>query len=315
VAGDERRVHHVHTRYEAYVEHVYGDFTGKYVRKGEPLASVYSPDLYATQQEYLLALKASRSLAGSGLQGVSQGGRDLLEAARQRLLLWEISPEEIRRIEEKGEPLRTLDLYAPISGYIWARTAYHGMKVMPADTLFDIVDLSHVWILADVYEYELPRLSVGQAATMTLSYWPGRIWHGTVTYVYPAVDEKTRTVKVRIELDNPKGELKPEMFADVTLRGRNREVLGVPDDAVLDSGARKVVFVALGDGRFQPRDITVGDHGKGVYEVKSGLAEGETVARGANFLVDSESRLKAALAAMISGTTTSGTPPASGPAR
>ena len=315
VTADERRVHHVHTRYEAYVEHVYGDFTGKFVRKGEPLASVYSPDLYATQQEYLLALRASRSLAGSGLPSVSQGGRELLEAARQRLLLWEISPEEIARIEEKGEPLRTLDLYAPISGYISARTAYHGMKVMPADTLFDIVDLSHVWILADVYEYELPRLSVGQDATVTLSYWPGRTWHGTVTYIYPAVDEKTRTVKVRIELDNPRGELKPEMFADVTIRGKTREVLGVPDDAVLESGTRKVVFVAPGEGRFQPRDITVGDHARGVYEVKSGLVEGEIVARGANFLVDSESRLRAALSAMTSGAPTSTTPPPGGPAR
>ncbi len=315
VTADERRIHHVHTRFEAYVEHVYGDFTGKYVRKGEPLASVYSPDLYATQQEYLLALKASRSLAGSGLPGVSQGGKDLLDAARQRLLLWEISPEEIRRIEEKGEPLRTLDLYAPISGYITARTAFHGMKVMPADTLFDIVDLSHVWILADVYEYELPRLSEGQDATVTLAYWPGKSWRGTVTYVYPAVDEKTRTVNVRIELDNPKGELKPEMFADVTIRGKSREVLGVPDDAVLDSGTRKVVFVALGDGRFQPRDVTVGDHDKGVYEVKSGLKSGETVARGASFLVDSESRLRAALSAMVSGATTTATPPPGSPAR
>ena len=298
VTGDERRIHHVHTRYEAYIEHLYGDFTGKYVRKGEPLVSVYSPDLYATQQEYLLALRASRSLAGSGLPSVSEGGRDLLEAARRRLLLWDISPDEIRRIEEKGEPSRTLDLYAPISGYITARTAYHGMKVMPADSLFDIVDLSHVWVLADVYEYEVPRLSVGQSATMTLSYWPGRTWRGTVTYVYPAVDEKTRTVKVRLEFDNPKEELKPEMFADVAIRGKSRDVLGVPDDAVLDSGTRKVVFVALGEGRFQPRDITVGDHGGGVYEVKSGLVAGESVARGANFLVDSESRLKAALSAM-----------------
>ncbi len=315
VTADDRRVHHVHTRFEAYVEHVYGDFTGMYVRKGEPLAAVYSPDLYATQQEYLLALKASRSLAGSTVPSVSQGGQDLLDAARQRLLLWEISPREIARIEEKGEPLKTLDLYAPISGYIWARTAYHGMKVTPADTLFDIVDLSHVWILADVYEYELPRLSVGQAATMTLSYWPARSWHGTVTYIYPAVDEKTRTVKVRIELDNPKGELKPEMFADVTIRGNTREVLGVPDDAVLDSGTRKVAFVALGDGRFQPRDITVGDHGNGVYEVRSGLQKGDVVARGANFLVDSESRLKAALSAMTSGAPTTAAPPPGGPAQ
>ncbi len=314
VTGDERRVHHVHTRYEAYVERVYGDFTGMYVRKGEPLASVYSPDLYATQQEYLLALKASRSLGGSALPSVSQGGSALLEAARQRLLLWDISPDEIRRIEEKGEPLRTLDLYAPMNGFIWARTAYHGMKVTPSDTLFDIVDLSHVWVLADVYEYELPRISVGQAARMKLAYWPDRTWSGTVTYIYPAVDEKTRTVKVRIELDNPRGELKPEMFADVTVHGRTREVLGIPDDAVLDSGTRKLVFVALGDGRFQPRDIAVGDHNKGVYEVRSGLSTGETVARGANFLVDSESRLKAALSAMTSGAPATGSPPPGGPA-
>jgi len=314
VTADERLIHHVHTRYEAYVEHVYGDFTGKYVRKGEPLASVYSPDLYATEQEYLLALKASRSLSGSGVPTVAQGGKDLLEAARQRLLLWEISPDDIRKIEEKGEPIRALDLYAPISGYISARTAYHGMKVTPADVLFDIVDLSHVWVLADVYEYELPRLSVGETATMTLAYWPGRTWRGTATYVYPDVDPKTRTVKVRIELDNPKGELKPDMFADVTLHGKPRDVLKVPDDTVLDSGTRKIVFVALGDGRFVPRDIEVGDHAGGAYEVTGGLQAGESIARGANFLVDSESSLKAALAAMAPPGPTAATP-ASGPAR
>lgn len=314
VAYDERRVHHIHTRYEAYVEHVTADFTGKYVQKGEVLAHLYSPELYATQQEYLLALKASRSLGGSGVSSVAQGGRELLEAARQRLLLWEVAPADIAAIEKRGEPIRVLPVYAPISGFVTGRTAYHGMKVMPADTLFDIADLSHVWVLADVYEYELPRLSVGQKATVTLSYWPGRVWNGTVTYVYPAVDEKTRTVKVRIGLDNPKGELKPEMFADVTLHGRTREVLLVPDDAVLDSGTRKVVFVALGEGRFQPRDIAAGDHGMGVYEVTGGLSAGDRVARGANFLVDSESRLKAAISAMTAGGRNGGesSPPAAG---
>jgi Cu(I)/Ag(I) efflux system membrane fusion protein len=298
VAADERRVHHVHTRYEGFVEHVTADFTGKFVKKGEALAFIYSPELYATQQEYLLALKASRSLGPSVVPSVAQGGRELLDAARQRLLLWEITPADIERIEKSGEPIRAMPVYAPISGYVTGRTAYHGMKVMPADTLFDILDLSHVWVLADVYEYELPRLSVGQRASMTLSYWPGRSWEGSVTYVYPAVDEKTRTVKVRVELDNPKGELKPEMFADVTLHARPRSVLQVPDDAILETGTRNIVFVSEGEGRLVPREVSVGDHGDGVVEVRAGLKEGEVVVRGANFLVDSESRLKAAISAM-----------------
>ncbi len=298
VAADERRVHHVHTRYEGFVEHVTADFTGKFVKKGEALAFIYSPEVYATQQEYLLALKASRSLGESGVPSVAQGGRDLLSAARQRLILWEIAPADIERIEKSGEPIRAMPVYAPISGYVTGRTAFHGMKVMPADTLFDILDLSEVWLLADVYEYELPRLSLGEKATMTLSYWPGRSWDGTVSYIYPAVDEKTRTVKVRIGLENPKGELKPEMFADVTIHGRTREVLQIPDDAILESGTRNIVFVSEGEGKLVPREVSVGDHGAGVVEVRSGLKEGEVVVQGANFLVDSESRLKAAISAI-----------------
>ncbi|HTS01109.1 MAG TPA: efflux RND transporter periplasmic adaptor subunit, partial [Thermoanaerobaculia bacterium] len=158
VAADETRVHHVHTRFDAYVEHVTADFTGKYVHKGEVLALLYSPELYATEQEYLLALEASRELGASAVASAAQGGRDLLSAARQRLLLWEITPADIERIEKNGEPIRALPVYAPISGYVTARTAFHGMKVTSSDTLFDILDLSRVWVLADVYEYELPRL-------------------------------------------------------------------------------------------------------------------------------------------------------------
>ncbi len=300
IAADERRVHHVHTRYEGFVEHVTADFTGKFVTKGEVLAHVYSPELYATQQEYLLALKASGSLGPSGVPSVAQGGRDLLDAARQRLLLWEITPADIAEIERRGEPIRAMPVYAPISGYVTGRTAYHGMKVMPADTLFDILDLSAVWVLADVYEYELPRLSLGEKATMTLSYWPGRSWEGTVTYVYPSVDEKTRTVKVRAEFGNPKGELKPEMFADVTIHARPRTVLQIPDDAILESGTRNIVFVSEGDGRLVSREVSVGDRGAGVVEIRDGLKEGEVVVLGANFLVDSESRLKAAISALTS---------------
>lgn len=298
VAADERRVHHVHTRYEGFVEHVTADFTGKFVKKGEALAFIYSPEVYATQEEYLLALGASRSLGESGVPSVAQGGRDLLSAARQRLILWEIAPADIERIEKSGEPIRALPVYAPISGYVTGRTAFHGMKVMPADTLFDILDLSEVWLLADVYEYELPRLSLGEKATMTLSYWPGRSWDGIVSYIYPEVDEKTRTVRVRIGLQNPKGELKPEMFADVTIHARPRSVLQIPEDAVLESGTRNIVFVSRGGGTLVPREITLGDRSAGIVEVRGGLTEGEVVVSGANFLVDSESRLKAAISEM-----------------
>ena len=302
VMYDERLVHHVHTRYEAYVEEILADFTGKRVRKGDVLARVYSPELYATQQEYLLALKALRSLGDSSVPSAAQGARELLEAARQRLLLWQISAADIEALEKRGEPSRTLNVYAPISGYVTGRTAYHGMKVMPADSLFDIADLSRVWIIADIYEYELPRLSVGQHAAMTLSYWPGRVWNASVTYVYPSLDEKTRTAKVRLESENPAGELKPEMFADVTIHGKTRDVLQVPDDAVMDSGTRKIVFLSAGEGKLVPREIKTGDHGSGIYEVTAGLVEGDLVVRGANFLVDSESRLKAAISAMSSST-------------
>lgn len=318
VALDERRVHHVHTRYEAWVEEVEADFTGKYVRKGEVLAEVYSPELHATQKEYLLALKAARSTAGSAVPSVAQGGQDLVAAARERLLLWEIRPSDIEALEKRGEPSRTLRLYAPISGYVTGRTAFHGMKVMPADTLFDIVDLSALWVIADVYEYELPRLSLGQTATMTLSYWPGRSWTGHVTWISPAVDEATRTVKVRLEVANPKEELKPEMFAQVTIHGRPRNVLVVPDDVLIDSGERKVVFLSPGEGQLVPREVSVGDQADGFVEVTAGLSEGDVVARGANFLVDSESRLKAALSAMApdasAGARAAAAPPALPPA-
>jgi RND family efflux transporter MFP subunit len=175
------------------------------------------------------------------------------------------------------------------------------MKVGPDDTLFDLADLSVVWVLADVYEYELQRVSVGQEAVMTLPYSPGRTWRGRVRYVYPTVDATARTVTARLEFDNRDGELKPGMYADVLIQGPSREALLVPDDAVLDSGVRKIVFVSLGQGRFEPREVETGDRGAGFAEIRSGLSEGEIVAAGANFLLDSESRLRAAIASASRG--------------
>ena len=296
VAADERRLHHVHTKLEAYIEHLYVDYTGKFVRNGEPLASLYSPELVATQQEYLLAWRARGQLASSSIPSVAQGGVDLLAAARQRLLLLDVRPADIARLESTGEVRRTLDLYSPVSGYVTQKTALHGMRVTAADTLFDIADLSHLWVLADVYETDLPAVRVGMPAELGLSYLPGRTWRGLVTYIAPVVEEKTRTIKVRVEVDNADGQLKPEMFADVALRTALGEGLVVPESALLKTGERTLAFVDHGDGGLEPREVRVGAKVAEGVQVLVGLAEGERVVTAANFLLDSESSLKAALA-------------------
>ena len=252
VAMDERRLHHVHTKYEAYVEKLYVNFVGQMVRKGDHLAALYSPELVATQQEYLLAFRAQQRLAQSGIASVAKGGTDLLEAARQRLLFWDVSPEDIATLERTGKVERTVDLHAELPGYVLQKSAVHGMRVTPADILFDIADLSAVWILADVYESDLATVELGMAAEVTLPYQPGRTWRGTVAFVNPTVEPGTRTVKVRIEVANEGYALKPDMFADVVLRRELGDALFVPESAVLRPGDRRIVFLDLGDGTARP---------------------------------------------------------------
>jgi Cu(I)/Ag(I) efflux system membrane fusion protein len=298
VVPDERRLHHVHTKFEAYVEDLYVDYTGKFVKRGQPLASLYSPELLATQQEYLLAWRAGRLGAARGLPGVALGGAALLEAARQRLLLWDIRPQDIARLEETGQVKRTLDLYSDVSGYVVQKMAVHGMRVTPADALFDVADLSRLWVLADVYEADLPSVRVGMTAELGVPYVPGRTWRGAVTYVALAVEEKTRTIKVRVEVDNQDGELKPEMFADVVLKTGLGEGLVAPESALLRSGPRTLVFVDRGDGTLEPRQVLAGSRTPEGVQVLEGLAEGDQVVTSANFLLDSESSLQAALGAI-----------------
>jgi multidrug efflux pump subunit AcrA (membrane-fusion protein) len=298
VAMDERRVQHVHTKYEAYVEGLYVNFVGQQVRRGEPLAALYSPDVVATQQEYLLALRAQQQLQSSGVASVAQGGRDLLQAARQRLLFWDVSPRDVQALERTGKVSRTITLYAEHPGYVINKTAVHGMRVTPSDTLFDIADLSTLWILADVYESDLANVSVGMSAETSLPYQAGRSWSGTITYINPLVDPGTRTIKVRIEVPNRDTALKPDMFVDVRLRRDLGDQLFVPESAVLRAGERRIVFLDRGDGRLEPREVALGDRVEGGYAVLSGVAEGDRVVTSANFLIDSESSLKAALSAM-----------------
>ena len=302
VAVDERRIHHVHTKYEAYVEHLYVNFTGQMVHRGDHLAAIYSPELVASQQEYFLAYRAQQRLAESGIASVARGGADLLEAARQRLLFWDVDPGQIESLERSGTVQRTIDLHAERPGYVIQKGVVHGMRVMPADILFDIADLSEVWILADVYEQDLAVVELGMPASVTLPYQPGRKWRGPVTYVNPTVEPGTRTVKVRVEVANEDFALKPDMFADVVLRRDLGEALFVPDSAVLKPGDRRLVFVDKGDGQLEPREVTLGSRVDEGYQVLSGLEGGERVVTSANFLIDSESSLKAALGSMGAAT-------------
>ncbi len=298
VTPDERLLYHVHTKFEGYVDRLYVDFTGMPVKKGDPLLAIYSPDLVATEQEYLLALRARQQLSSSQIPAVAKGGANLLQAARERLLLWDIQPKDIEELERTGTVRRSLDLHSEVSGIVLQKNVYQGMRVMPADTLFDIADLSHLWVMADIYTSDLPSIRLGVQAEISLSFLPGKTWRGPVTYIAPTVEEKTRTVKVRIEVDNRDDALKPDMFADVLLRTDLGLGVVVPDTAVIDAGDRQIVFLDRSDGRLEPREVLLGAKLPQGFQVIKGLEDGDMVVTAANFLLDSESSLKAALSAM-----------------
>jgi Cu(I)/Ag(I) efflux system membrane fusion protein len=297
VAIDETRVRHINLKIPTYVERIYVDFVGKPVRKGEPLFSVYSPELLSAQEEFLLALKTRSSLAG----GLPADGDALVAAARRKLELWDIPTAEIDRLARTGRPTKNLTIYSPIAGVVTKKDVVEGMKLDAGAMPYEIVDLSQVWVLADVYEGELRNVRTGMPATLTLNAYPNRSFEGRVQFIDPLLDPKTRTVKVRIAFPNPTGELKPEMFGEVVLQGAAREGLRVPADAVIDSGTVTVVFVSVGEGKFEPREVRLGESDGKTVEVVSGVAEGEKVVTRANFLVDSESRLRASLASLPGG--------------
>jgi len=296
VAVDETQVHHVNIKVGGFVDTVYVDYVGKAVRRGERLFSIYSPDLLSVQQEYLLALRTRKALAEGGV--ATGAGDDLVESARERLRLWDIPENEVERLEKTGKPTKNLTLYSPMTGVVTKKDIVMGHRLNEGDMPYEITDLSSVWVLADAYETDLSRIRLGMPATLSLQAFPNRTFRGKVIFIDPILDPKTRTAKVRIEFPNPKGELKPEMFGEVTLQTEKRDGLRIPADAVIDSGSKKVVFVALGEGKLQPREVQVGPVTGDVVEVLSGLEAGEKVVTRANFLVDSESRLRASLAAM-----------------
>jgi len=296
------------------VESLFVEYVGQEVKRGEALLEIYSPELVATQEELLLAARYREATTGSPFADVADGGRALFEAARRRLALWDVRERDIARLLETGEVKRTLTLYAPVSGYVTRLGVRSGMEVQPNANLYTIADLSRVWVLADVYEYELPWLEVGLEATVELAYLPGERMRGELTYIAPFLDPNTRTAEVRIELDNAEGKLKPEMFGNALIEGSPRaDVVAIPSDAVIRSGRRALTMVALGDGRFEPRELSLGlETADGWSEVLSGVAPGERVVVSGQFLIDSESNLREAVRKRLADGDPSGAPDPSG---
>ena len=298
VAFDERKLTHIHTKVSGYVEAVYVDFVGKAVKRGDPMFTLYSPEMVSTQQEYLIARRGQSYLKDSPVAEAVAGANSLAEAARERLRLWDVSEEELARLEKEGTVKRALTIHSPVDGIVTDRMAYHhGRTVNPEMDLYTIVDLTTVWVLAEVYEYELPFVKEGQAAEVEFPYAAGaKMLRGTVTFIYPYLNAKTRTAQVRLEFANTEMALRPDMFVNVKLRSSLGRQLVVPEDAVLDTGKEQYVFVDRGEGVIEPRAVKVGGEAEGFIAIRSGLKAGERVVTAANFLLDSESRLKGALA-------------------
>ena len=292
---DERRIGIVSPKISGWIETLYVDFTGRFVRRGEALLTIYSPELVSTQEEYLLALEARKDWSRSPFPEVSGGGVLLAESARRRLKLWDISDAQIRALEQRREPQKTLTLYSPFTGHVLEKMVNQGQFVDAGMTLFRIADLSVVWLIADIYEYELPFIRLGQTASIRFADSPGETFTGKAIYIYPYLDPQTRTAKARFEFANPDGRLKPEMFANVEIQSPVGEGLAVEESAVIDTGTRKVVIVDKGAGYLEPREIRTGVKAGEFFEVLEGLAAGERVVTSANFLIDSESKLKEAV--------------------
>ncbi len=298
VEPDERRVYAIAPKFEGYIERLYVNVTGQGVGKGQPLFEVYSPELVSAQQEYALAIEGVQAMKEAD-STASSGMRQLAESSLARLKNWDISGAQVTALARSGEARRTLIFRSPVSGIVTDKNALQGMRFMPGETLYQITDLSSVWIIADVSEQDIGLVKRGGRARVTVNAYPGKVFEGRITYVYPTLAAGTRTVPVRVELANPGMLLKPAMFAEVELSvdGKAR-VLTVPESAVIDSGTRRIVLVQAGEGRFEPREVRLGAGDAHYVEVLEGVEEGEPVVVAANFLIDAESNLKAAVGSM-----------------
>ena len=299
VAVDETRLAYVQTRFSGYIQKVFADATYQYVRKGQALFTIYSPDLVATEREYLVANQNQQQVAQSTVSGVVASAASLLDATAERLKQWGVPQQEISRLESSGQVHQEIEVDSPVSGFITERNALPSVAVQPGMRLYTIADLSAVWVQAQAFQNDLGRIKVGDVATLTVDTFPGRTFGGRVNFVYPQVDMDTRTAKVRIVFANPDLQLKPGMFVNVALKVPMGRQLVIPASAVLRSGTRQIAFVYRGDGYLEPREVQLGTHAGDDFIILKGLKAGEKVVTSANFLIDSESQLQAALGSYV----------------
>ena len=293
---DERRVHAVTPKFEGWIQHLYVNATGQAVNRGQPLLEIYSPELMTAQQEYLIARQGQQALQQSSIQARGTA-EHLAENALQRLHYWDIVPAQLKRLQNQGKILDTLQLLSPVNGVVMEKPAVEGMRFMPGELLFRIADLSSVWLIVEVFEQDSGEVHPGQAVQVLINAFPDKLFKGKVGFIYPTLETGTRTVKVRIELPNNEGLLKPGLYGSVTLAAQenNSPRLTVPDSAVIDSGNRQIVLLKRGEGQFEPRSVNLGQQADGYREVLGGLEAGDEVVTRANFLIDAESNLKSAL--------------------
>ncbi len=298
---NEENIYEVSSKISGWIEKLHVDYTGKPVRKGQPLFELYSPDLVTTQQEYLLAIKNKELIGNSSFPSIREGAESLLASTLQRLAYWDIPMSEIRKLEETRKISKTMTFDSPADGIVIHKNVTEGMHINAGMPLYKIADLSTIWVFASVYDSEVPWIKIGQTAEMELSYAPGQVLKGKVAYIYPYLNEQTRDVKVRLEFNNPNLMLKPGMYANLRIKTQSiPNAIVIPSEAVIRSGERTLAFIALGDGRFEPRPIRVGQEGdNGDVLVLAGLQTGEKIVTSAQFLLDSESRLQVVIQKML----------------
>ncbi|MDQ6995197.1 MAG: efflux RND transporter periplasmic adaptor subunit, partial [Mariprofundaceae bacterium] len=305
------RVARLHPKYNAWVEKIMVDKTGEHVHKGTRLISIYSPQLVATQEEYLLALNNAEILKNSPFPDVRQGAESLLASAHDRLKLLDVPEHQIKQLTKSRKVMKGLHIHSPFEGIVMHIGARDGQRITPETELYMIADLSRIWVIVDLYEDDLPWVREGDSADMTVAGIPGRVFTGKVSYIYPYLEAKTRTIKMRLEFDNPKLALKPDMFANVVVKaGKQIDAITVPSEAIVRTGEQTQVFVQRSAGEYEPRKVIVGIDSEGQAQILSGLKGGEIVVTSSQFLIDSESKLKEATAKMMQATQAKNTKPA-----
>ena len=295
IEPDERRVFAVTAKFEGYVERLHVNATGQPVAKGQPLFEAYSPELVSAQREYAIAVQGIEAMKDAGADAQASM-RQLADSSLARLRNWDLSPSQVTALMESGQPQRTISFPSPVSGIVSEKKALQGMRFMPGEMLYQVIDLSSVWVIADLSEQDIGLVKSGAKARVTTTAYPNEVFEGRITYIYPTLKPDTRSIPVRVEMANPGGKLKPAMFAQVEMSvGGKSPVLTVPDSAVIDTGTRRIVFVQVKEGRFEPREVDIGGRGEHHVEILKGVKNGEQVVVAANFLIDAESNLKAVL--------------------